>query len=72
VFAAGGVRRSVRTQAVDRWTVGALQHWYGLTVVPYTINDPVIMQRAIDPGVDGIITDDPDLLITVAIRNGLR
>ena len=30
------------------------------------------MQRVIDLGVDGIITDDPDLLIQVAIRNGLR
>ncbi|MDG4834481.1 glycerophosphodiester phosphodiesterase family protein [Solwaraspora sp. WMMD1047] len=53
-------------------TVDVLRRRDGLKVVPYTVNDPVIMQRVIDLGVDGIITDDPDALIAVAIRNGLR
>jgi glycerophosphoryl diester phosphodiesterase len=53
-------------------TVPVLQDRYQLTVVPYTVNDPTIMQRVIALGVDGIITDDPDLLVSVAIRNGLR
>jgi glycerophosphoryl diester phosphodiesterase len=53
-------------------TVPILHRRYDLIVVPYTINDPSIMQRAIELGVDGIITDDPDLLVTIAIRNGLR
>ncbi|CRK56327.1 Glycerophosphoryl diester phosphodiesterase [Alloactinosynnema sp. L-07] len=44
----------------------------GLKVVPYTVNDEPTMQRVIDLGVDGVISDDPDLLIKVAIRNGLR
>ncbi len=52
--------------------VRALQHRYGLKVIPYTVNDPAVMQRVIDLGVDGIITDDPDLLVGVAVRNGLR
>ncbi|MFC7531973.1 glycerophosphodiester phosphodiesterase family protein [Actinoplanes sp. GCM10030250] len=52
--------------------VSVLQHRYGLKVVPYTVNDAAIMQRVIDLGVDGIISDDPALLITIAIRNGLR
>ncbi|MEK8107308.1 glycerophosphodiester phosphodiesterase family protein [Micromonospora sp. M12] len=39
---------------------------------PYTVDDATVMQRVIDLGVDGIITDDPDLLVSVAIRNGLR
>jgi glycerophosphoryl diester phosphodiesterase len=30
------------------------------------------MQRLINLGVDGIITDDPDLLVSVSRRNGLR
>lgn len=30
------------------------------------------MQRVIDLGVDSIISDDPDLLVVVAKRNGLR
>jgi hypothetical protein len=29
------------------------------------------MQRVINLGVDGIISDDPDLLLRVAKRNGL-
>jgi glycerophosphoryl diester phosphodiesterase len=37
-----------------------------------TVNDPRIMQRVIDPGVDGIVTDDPHLLVGGAIRNGPR
>lgn len=44
----------------------------GLRVVPYTINDAPTMQRVIDLGVDGIISDDPDTLLLVAKRNGLR
>jgi glycerophosphoryl diester phosphodiesterase len=53
-------------------TVPVLQDRYDLAVIPYTINDEATMQRVIDLGVDGIITDDPDLLVSVAIRNGLR
>jgi glycerophosphoryl diester phosphodiesterase len=52
--------------------VPVLQRRYDLKVVPYTVNDAAVMQRVIDLGVDGIITDDPELLIRVAIRNGLR
>lgn len=44
----------------------------GLKVVPYTVNDEPTMQRVIDLGVDGVISDDPDLLVKVATRNGLR
>jgi glycerophosphoryl diester phosphodiesterase len=53
-------------------TVPVLQRRYGLKVVPYTVNDARVMQRVIDLGVDGLITDDPDLLVSVAVRNGLR
>jgi glycerophosphoryl diester phosphodiesterase len=52
--------------------VATLQDRYKLEVVPYTINDEATMQRVIDLGVDGIISDDPDLLVAVAKRNGLR
>lgn len=52
--------------------VATLQQRYGLKVVPYTVNDEPTMQRVIDLGVDGIISDDPDLLVAVARRNGLR
>ncbi len=52
--------------------VPVLQKRYGLKVVPYTINDAAVMQRLIDLGVDGLISDDPDLAVLVARRNGLR
>ncbi len=35
----------------------------GLAVVPWTVNDPADMAALIDLGVDGIITDRPDLLL---------
>jgi glycerophosphoryl diester phosphodiesterase len=44
----------------------------GLRVVPYTINDEADMQRVIDLGVDGIISDFPERLQLVAQRNGLE
>ncbi|MGC5317890.1 glycerophosphodiester phosphodiesterase family protein [Micromonospora arida] len=52
--------------------VRTLQTRYALNVIPYTVDDATIMQRVIDLGVDGIITDDPDLLVGAATRNGLR
>lgn len=43
----------------------------GLMVLPWTVNDPVEMDRLIDMGVDGIITDYPDRLRAVMARRGL-
>jgi glycerophosphoryl diester phosphodiesterase len=51
--------------------VSVLQQHYHQRVVPYTIDDKATMQRVIDLGVDGIISDDVDLLLRVAKRNGL-
>ena len=44
----------------------------GLKVVPYTVDDEVTMQHVIDLGVDGLISNDVDLLQLVARRNGLE
>ena len=37
-------------------------HDYGIEVVPWTVNDEATMRKLIDDGVDGIITDYPDVL----------
>jgi glycerophosphoryl diester phosphodiesterase len=34
----------------------------GITVIPWTVNDPKMMTKLLDMGVDGIITDRPDLV----------
>jgi len=36
-------------------------HATGLEVIPWTVNDPLEMDRLIGLGIDGIITDRPDL-----------
>jgi glycerophosphoryl diester phosphodiesterase len=46
-------------------------HAAGMTVVPWTVNDAATMQSLIDIGVDGLITDRPDLLRDVMAENGL-
>jgi glycerophosphoryl diester phosphodiesterase len=43
----------------------------GLAVVVWTVNRPAEMQRLIDLGVDGLITDYPDRLRAVMARKGL-
>lgn len=40
-------------------------HELGLRVIPWTVNDPALMQTLIDMGVDGLITDRPDLLLAL-------
>jgi glycerophosphoryl diester phosphodiesterase len=52
-------------------SIAVLQRHYHQRVVPYTIDDESTMQRVIGLGVDGIISDDVDLLLRVAKRNGL-
>jgi len=40
-------------------------HRLGIKVIPWTVNDQRIMKKLIGWGVDGIITDEPDLLLEV-------
>ena len=42
----------------------------GITVIPKTINDPPTMVKLLDMGVDGIISDRPDVLKTVLLGRG--
>ena len=43
----------------------------GLKVLTWTVNDPLVMGRMLDLGVDGLITDRPDLAIPVLKSRGL-
>ena len=51
-------------QILDKSTVD-LAHKAGLKVIPWTINEPSEMDVLIEFGVDGLITDRPDLAITL-------
>ena len=46
-------------------------HSLGLKVVPWTINESADMEKFVDMGVDGIITDRPDRLRDVLKKKGL-
>jgi glycerophosphoryl diester phosphodiesterase len=46
-------------------------HALGLAVVPWTVNEPADMERAIAAGVDGLITDYPDRLRRVLESKGI-
>ena len=62
--------RSGLTPLVTRRTVKAY-HRMGLQVHVWTINQPARMERLLDRGVDGIMTDRPDLLKEVFIKRGI-
>ena len=47
-------------------------HAKGLHVEPWTVDDPELMKQYIEWGVDGIMTDRPDLMIDVLKEMGLR
>ena len=44
----------------------------GLKVLVWTVNDPAMMARMLDYGVDGLITDRPDLARAVLGARGIR
>lgn len=76
----GSVPRLVKAGGCTTWSpnAGALTqalvdeaHALGLRVLPWTVNDPAVMERLVGWGVDGIITDYPDRLRTVLGRRGL-
>jgi len=71
VKAAGGKIWSPLFEDVDRHSIREA-HELGLTIVVWTVNRPEDMARLIDMGVDGIISDRPDVLRAVAARKGIK
>ncbi|PET46328.1 glycerophosphodiester phosphodiesterase [Bacillus sp. AFS001701] len=47
-------------------------HQYGMKVIPWTVDDQPTMQKLIDDGVDGVITDYPDRLRDVMNQNHFK
>ena len=62
-FAAGGIWGWSPNASVVTGDLVAEAHDAGLVVVPWTVNDPALARRLLDAGVDGIITDRPDLFV---------
>lgn len=70
VRAAGGKIWSPNYRDVDAAAI-AEAHALGIAVITWTVNDAEEMGRLIDMGVDGIISDRPDVLRTVAAARGI-
>jgi glycerophosphoryl diester phosphodiesterase len=70
IKAAGGGVWSPYHGDVDAHSI-AEAHQLGLPVIVWTVNEPDEMARLIDLGVDGIISDRPDLLRTEAARKSI-
>jgi glycerophosphoryl diester phosphodiesterase len=70
VKAAGGGTWSPNGGAVTRPLVDEA-HALRLLVIPWTVNDPADMDRLVEWGVDGLITDYPDRLREVLQRRGI-
>ncbi|HWN06733.1 MAG TPA: glycerophosphodiester phosphodiesterase [Steroidobacteraceae bacterium] len=77
---AGSVPKLVQALGAKTWSPHARDltpalvfeaHSLGLAVVPWTVNDPKDMERAIAAGVDGLISDYPDRLRTVLQSKGI-
>ena len=75
----GSIPRLVKASGASVWSPNYLDidarrvaeaQQLQLTVIPWTVNKPADMARIIALGVDGMISDRPDLLRTVLVENG--
>ena len=71
IKAAGGSHWSVHFRDVDAQKVKEAQA-LGLKVLVWTVNDPALMARMLDLGIDGLITDRPDLARKLLETRGVR
>ncbi|MGH8197284.1 MAG: glycerophosphodiester phosphodiesterase [Steroidobacteraceae bacterium] len=76
----GSVPKAVMAIGAEVWSPHALDlderlvaeaHRLGLAVVPWTVNDPKHMERILALGVDGLISDRPDLLRSLLETKGI-
>ena len=77
---AGSVPGLVKASGAGTWSPDFLDlsaplvveaHALGLRVVPWTVNEPVDMERILAMGVDGMISDRPDHLRSVLRAHGV-
>ena len=71
IKAAGGGSWSSYYDDLDAQKVKEAQS-LGLKVLAWTVNDPAVMARLIDIGIDGLITDRPDLARKLLEGRGVR
>ncbi len=71
IKAAGGSHWSVHFGDLEPQRVKEAQA-LGLKVLVWTVNDPAVMARMIGYGVDGLITDRPDLARQLLEERGIR
>ncbi len=76
----GSVPRLAQASGANYWSPNYLDlaaplvveaHELGLQVIPWTVNDPEVMRRLVDWGVDGMISDRPDHLRSVLEAKGI-
>jgi glycerophosphoryl diester phosphodiesterase len=76
----GSITRLVQASGAGTWGPDYLDldaqrveqaHALGLRVVPWTVNETADMERLLEYGVAGMITDRPDVLRTLLERTGL-
>jgi glycerophosphoryl diester phosphodiesterase len=76
----GSVPRAVAAEGGGTWaphhadlTTAQVEeaHALGLFVLPWTVNDPAEMRRLLHAGIDGLITDRPDIARQVLAAQGI-
>jgi len=76
----GSVPKTVKALGATVWSPHALDlnpalvaeaQALGLAVIPWTVNEPADMERALALGIDGLITDHPDRLRVVLQAKGI-